>query len=253
MQSGWSVATISLPRESLELMPKGSVLTLSGDLVHEHVCQTLVKQTLKCYGRIDVLVNNAGVGLYAPPSNLEIDLLRRMVEVNFVAPLRLAQLVIPVMRRQRLGTIVNIGSVAGDVALPWTAGYCASKHALHAITDSLRRELRRDRIRAIKVCPGIVATSFRKNVLAGAPPRAVLKLRHVVSADAVAEAVFRGVRSKSTRTIYVPRIGRIFTAMQHLAPWMMDRYLDRFFTPTHDAAEPVVSMAAGRLEPGNDA
>ena len=105
----------------------------------------------------------------------------------------------------------------------------------------------------IKVCPGIVATSFRKNVLAGAPPRAVSNLRFVVSADAVAKAVFGVLRSRSPHTIYVPRIGRVFTAMQHLAPWLMDWYLDRFSGPTDDAAERVVAMAAARLEPGNDA
>jgi short-subunit dehydrogenase len=181
-----------------------------------------------------------------------MDLLRRMFDVNFVAPLLLSQLVIPAMRRQRSGTIVNIGSVAGDVALHWTAGYCASKSALHSVTDSLRRELRRDGIRVVKVCPGIVATDFRKNVLAGIPPPAVSNLRLVVSPEAVAKAVMRGVRSHSSQTIYVPGIGRVFTAMQHFTPWLMDWYLDRFSGPVYRATEPVETVAVGRLGQRDD-
>jgi short-subunit dehydrogenase len=253
VRDGWKVVTISLPGESFQPMPKNSVLTLSGDLVNEDVRQSLVEETLKRFGRIDVLVNNAGVGLYAPPSNVEIDLMRRMFEVNLVAPLRLAQLVVPSMRKQGFGTIVNISSVAGAVALPWTAGYCASKFALHSVTDSLRRELRGEGIRVVKVCPGIVDTAFRRNVLAGAPPSGVSDLKRVVSAGEVAEAVFAGVKSKSTNTIYVPKIGRVFTAMQNLSPWLMDWYLDWLSKPGDRGPAPVFSMAASQAEPGDSA
>jgi NAD(P)-dependent dehydrogenase (short-subunit alcohol dehydrogenase family) len=249
--SGWNVATVHKPEESSTPVPQSSVLSFSGDIAAKDVRESVVEQTLARYGRIDVLVNNAGVGLYGPPSSLDLELLRRMLEVNFFAALHLAQLVIPCMRRQRSGAIVNIGSVGGEVALPWSAGYCASKYALHTVTDSLRRELRRDGIRVVKICPGIVSTDFRKNVLSGVAPPLVLNLRRMVTPDAVAEAVFRGVRSHSSRTIYIPRIGRLFTATQHFFPWLMDWYLGGLSAPEQAAPDPIA--VSGRVGSGDAA
>lgn len=245
VENGWAVATVALPGEDFEDRADGAVEVLSGDLTDEDVRRRLIEGTLERWGRIDALVNNAGVGLYAPASNVDTDRLRRVFDVNFTAALRMAQLVVPTMRRQGAGTIVNIGSVAGEAALPWAAGYGASKAALHAVTDCLRRELRQDGIRVVKVCPGIVATEFRKHALGGVAPSEVLKLRFVVSAEAVAEAVWRGVKSGTGRTIYVPRIGRVFTAMEHLCPWLMDWYLGRLSKPNRVPTRSVGEVGAG--------
>jgi short-subunit dehydrogenase len=178
---------------------------------------------------------------------------RLLFEVNVMAALRLTQLVIPIMRRQRSGSIVNIGSVAGDVSLPWAAGYAASKYALHGITDSLRRELRREGIRVVKVCPGIVATDFRKHVLFGSAPSSVKNLRPVVSAEAVADAVLRGVESGSSCSIYVPRIGRAFSVLGTLFPGVMDWYLGRLFVSFGKPVAVVGSMVSEGAESGEGA
>lgn len=200
---------------------------VTGDLTDEHVRRKYVEETIGHFGRIDALINNAGIGLYATPSCLSIDLFHRLVEVNVAAPLALAQLVIPMMRRQGSGVIANVGSVAGSVSLPWAAGYCASKFAMHALTDSLRRELRGQGIRVVKICPGIVDTRFREHGLGGNPPENVRGLRLVVPPELVASAIFRAVRSSSCSTVYVPRIGRLFCAIQNCWPGLMDWYLSR--------------------------
>jgi short-subunit dehydrogenase len=153
--------------------------------------------------------------------------------VNVLAPLAMAQLVIPAMRRQGGGTIVNIGSVAGLVSLPWAAGYSASKFAVDAVTDSLRRELRRDCIRVLQVCPGIVATAFRDHVLAGTAPPEVSRIRRVVSADHVASKIHRAVERRQS-VLYVPRIGRLFALADAIAPWLMDWYLSRYSRDARD-------------------
>ncbi len=197
-----------------------------GDIGGEGVRRRIVELAVERFGRIDVLVNNAAVGLYAPPSTVPIDLTRRLFDVNVVAPLALAQLVIPVMRRQRSGAIVNLGSVGGVVSLPWSVVYCASKFAMHAVSDSQRRELARDGIHVMKVCPGIVDTRFRENVLAGVAPGDVAAIRRVVSPEAVAEGILRGLRSRS-RNVYVPAIGKIFMTMEFLMPRLMDWYIAR--------------------------
>ena len=249
LDRGWNVSTVSLPGENLKRWCSDRVLVIEGDLTSEQVRRTAVEQTLERFHRIDALVNNAGVGLYATPSTLPPVLLQRLFDVNVVAPLALAQLVIPVMRRQRSGAIVNVGSVAGHVSMPWAAGYCASKFAMHAVSDSLRRELRKDGIRVVKICPGIVATRFRENVLAGSVLTKLEDLRPVVSPERVAATIVRAVESRWHHTMYVPEIGRLFSAVQHFCPPLMDWYLGRL------SAEQVVCSTsdhglAHAVEPG---
>jgi len=108
--------------------------------------------------------------------------------------------------------------------------YCATKWALHCIDDSLRRELKRYGIRVIKLCPGIVDTNFRDHVLAGKAPRLVEDIRRVVTPDQVAAALVRAVE-RDRRTVYVPRIGLPFTALEVLSPALMDWYLTRNYRP----------------------
>ena len=122
------------------------------------------------FGRIDLLINNAGVGLYAPSHTAPMDEARRMWELNFFAPLDLIQRVAPSMKQQRSGVIVNVGSIAGKMTLPWFTLYSASKYAIGSLTDGLRMELRSFGIHTMTVCPGYVNTRFQQNVLHGTPP-----------------------------------------------------------------------------------
>lgn len=124
------------------------------------------------------------------------------------------------MRSCRTGVIVNVGSAGGRVALPWAAMYCASKFAVHAINDSLHRELRGDGIVVAKVCPRIVDTKFRDHVLAGLPPGPVADIRRVISADSVARAIIHGIEAGS-QTISVPPIARAFMALESVSSRVM--------------------------------
>jgi short-subunit dehydrogenase len=164
------------------------------------------------------------VGLYAPPSTVNVELARRMFDVNVFAPLALSQLAIAVMRKQGGGAIVNVGSVGGYVSLPWAVMYCASKFALHAVSDSQRRELAKEGIRVTKVCPGIVDTEFREHVLGGAAPPKVADIKRVVSPDQVAATIVKAART-GAHTLYVPQIGRLFTALDAISSRVMDWYL----------------------------
>src|SRR5579884_4000218 len=155
-----------LPADGFETGERDGVLTTAGDITETGTRELLIARTIDRFARIDVLINNAGVGLYAPPSTVPIDLTKRMFDVNLFAAAALTQAVLPEMRRRYAGSIVNMGSVGGYSSLPWAVMYCATKFALHAYSDSLRRELRGSGIRVTKVCPGIVDTSFRDHVLA---------------------------------------------------------------------------------------
>jgi short-subunit dehydrogenase len=222
--AGWRVSSVGLPGDHADTTAFRTVVSILGDITDKRVRELAVERTLIAYGRIDVLINNAAIGLYASPSTTPQELFMRLIDVNVCAPLALAQLVLPAMRKQASSTIVNVGSVAGTVALPWAAAYSASKAALHAIHDSLRRELHATSVHLMKVAPGIVDTDFRARVLAGEPPRAVRAIRRTVSPDTVAAAILQGIR-KRRKTVYVPKIGALFALIGNIAPGVMDHYL----------------------------
>ncbi len=215
----------------LERLGGPDVLVVPGDITSEQVRRDIVEQTLVRYERIDVLVNNAGVGLYASPTGVQLDLMSRLFDANVFAALAMAQAVIPTMRSAGSGSIVNVGSVAAFSSLPWAAAYCASKSALHSLNDALRRELRADRIHVMKICPGIVDTDFRSNVLGGAAPARVVSIRSVVTPEAVAAAILNGVENRR-QTVYVPEIGRLFRLVELVSPRLMDWYTRRLAEST---------------------
>lgn len=225
-REGANLVLSALVAPGNDLAESDGLVHCVGDITDENVRRRIVQLAEDRFSRIDILINNAAVGLYAPPSTAPADVTARLFEVNVFAPLALTQLVIPVMRRQRSGAIVNMGSVGGGVSLPWAVAYCASKFAIHAISDSQRRELARDGIHVMKVCPGIVDTRFRENVLAGKAPEEVESIRRVVSAEQVAAGILGGLRSRR-RNVYVPAIGKLFMAMEFLSPRLMDWYIAR--------------------------
>jgi short-subunit dehydrogenase len=199
-----------------------------GDITVEAFRETIFRRTIDQFGRIDILINNAGVGLFVPPSTVDVQVSKRLFDVNVFAPLALMQLVIPQMRSQHSGTIVNVGSLGGSVSFPWAGIYCASKFAMHGINDALRRELSASGIRVIRVCPGPVRTSFNEHALSGKAPQRVTRLRRLasVSPDQVAKAIVKAIESRG-RIVYVPSTARVFMAAEFFASRAVDWYLRR--------------------------
>ncbi|SEN55897.1 oxidoreductase [Nonomuraea pusilla] len=130
------------------------------DVTEEEHLQRAVRTVLDEQGRIDVLVNNAGAVLHGAVEDTPLTMARDEFEVNLFAPARLVQLVLPHMRRQESGTIVNVSSVGGELAFPLGAWYYASKHALEAFSDTLRMETGPFGIDVVVIQPGIIRTGF---------------------------------------------------------------------------------------------
>lgn len=209
---------------SPEPLPEG-VLGVYGDLRLPEVRQRLVHQTLERFGRIDGLINNAGVGLYAPASGTAVSDAQSMFEVNLWAPLHLVELARPYLRQAGEGFIVNVGSVGGWVTLPWATMYCASKYAMHALSEGLYRELRGEGIHVMLTVPGIVQTNFRDNVLSGTPPPRVEQIRYVISPNDLAQAIVEGI-VRRRRIVVLPKIARLFAFLNYAFPWLMDWYCE---------------------------
>jgi short-subunit dehydrogenase len=144
-----------------------------------------------------------------------------MVGVNIWAPLRLTQLVVPTMREQKSGAIVNISSVAGRIGVPYYATYCASKFAMRGFSESLRRELRPDGIHVMAVYPGGTATDMLENVEF---ERFALV---IATAQQVGRAIMRGVRWRQPEVF--TNIGEsLFSRANDVMPWGFDLGMELF-------------------------
>ena len=218
-------ARLSLTARSAEGLARAggaSALITAGDLTMEETRRRVVEGTLERFGAIDILINNAGVGVYGPPWNAAMDDIRRMMELNFFALLGMIQLVTPHMRRRKSGMIVNVGSIGGKIPLPWITSYSASKYAVTALTEGLRMELRGDSVKTLLVCPGYVTTGFQQHVRAGSAPDSVVRARRMAITPAeCARAIRRGVE-REARTILAPKAGWLLVAAARLCPWLVE-------------------------------
>lgn len=166
----------------------------------------LVARALEIDGRIDGLVNNAGVGGKASVL-ADDDAVAQMIDVNLMAPIRLMRAVVPIMREQRRGSIVNIGSVAGEVGI--SGAYSATKFALRGMTDSVRRELAGTGIGVTLIEPGYIQTGFNSRTNLPGP-------------EIVAAAVERALR-RPRRRIVVPARYRAAITLSNALPFLTDR------------------------------
>jgi len=146
--------------ESLDPVSASGGHALAMDVTSEMDLERVVRTILGQEGRLDVLVNNAGFGLYGAAGDVPLNQARYQLEVNLFGPARLVQLVLPQMRERRSGTIVNVSSMGGEIAFPLGAWYHASKHALEAYSDALRQEVKRFGVDVVLIQPGLIKTEF---------------------------------------------------------------------------------------------
>jgi short-subunit dehydrogenase len=226
---GALLSLMARSEDKLKEVANADAVITAGDLMNAAVRNRVVERTMERFGRIDILINNAGIGLYAPAWKAPLDQAHVMFELNFFAPLAMIQLVTPQMRERRSGMIVNIGSIAGKVTLPWFTVYSATKFALGALTEGLRMELAGDGIRTMVVCPGYVKTDFQAHALAGQAPNRLLKGRKfAITPEQCARAVARGVE-RNARTVVTPAIGWALIALQRLFPTLVERQMRKIY------------------------
>ena len=220
-------ARLSVTARSEEALRRAApgALVIPGDITHEETRRAVVEHTLERYGSIDALIHCAGAGLYLPSWEAPMEEARRLMELNFFALLGMTQLVAAHMRARREGCIVNVGSIAGKVTLPWLTLYSASKAAVGALTEGMRMELRRDGVRTMLVCPGYVRTNFQRNALAGQPPARVVQGRvFAIDAAQCAAAIRRGLE-RDARTVVTPRACWILAALAGVFPALVEERL----------------------------
>ncbi|RLN28286.1 hypothetical protein C2845_PM05G00500 [Panicum miliaceum] len=190
--------------------------TLPLDVTSESSVEAAVRRVLSDHGRIDVLVNNAGVGCTGPLAELRPESVRRAMDVNFLGQVRTVRAVAPHMARRGSGRVVNVGSVVGRAATPWAAPYCASKAAVHAATDALRLELRPFGVHVVAVVPGAVRSGLGRANAAG-----------LAAAGRGEWRLYRGARPP--REIVYGHMTLLFAALAAAPGWARDAFFARRF------------------------
>ncbi len=219
---GASVVAAARSVEKLEDLARrnaaAGVLVVEADVADRESVEAMVGRTVENFGRLDVLVNNAGLGLSGRIAELRSEDLRYVFEVNTIGPLNCVQAALP--RMGIGGRIINVSSVVGKRAIPKVGGYCSTKFAQNALSDSLRVEVADRGISVSSVYPGTTRTSFRdnsrrtKNEKRGWRPKGVTPEK---VAKRIAAAAERGPRD-----VYVTASDRLFVAGVTLFPGLTD-------------------------------
>jgi len=197
-------------------------VALSCDVRNSEEIDRVLALTLHHFKRVDVWINNAGHGLLDSLAQVDMAACHELFETNFFGALSAMQAVIPVMRQQGEGTIINISSVAGHIPMPFHAAYSATKFAMNAIGKAARVELKGDGIHVLTICPGYVRTAFSENAVRGNELKRVRpdSVRGI-SAERVARATLKGYL-KRKREVIVPWTMHVPVAIYHLCPALVE-------------------------------
>ncbi|MGO9086213.1 MAG: SDR family NAD(P)-dependent oxidoreductase [Candidatus Sulfotelmatobacter sp.] len=194
----------------------------SCDVRHSEEIDRVLSLTVHHFHRVDVWVNNAGHGLLDSVAQVEMPAFRELFDANLFGAVSAMQAVIPIMRQQGGGTIVNISSVAGHIPLPFHAAYSATKFALNAIGKGARLELKKDGIHVLTVCPGYVRTAFSEHAVQGRELKYVRPASvRGIAAERVARATLQGY-FKQKREVIVPWTMHLPVKLYQLFPAMVE-------------------------------
>lgn len=212
------------------------VLAVPTDVTDRGQVGRLIGEARARFGRVDILICNAGVGLYSPVEEMPDEALRRVFEVNFFGVVGCVQEALPSMREQGAGLIQFVSSVIGKRAVPGYSGYCATKFALYALAESLRLELAGTGVLVQTVYPAFTETDFSKNAVIRRPPHAAPRIAPM-PAEAVARQMLRAAR-RGSRDHIVTVSGRILSLANALAPGLVDEIMTHLLGPGGRGALP---------------
>ncbi len=230
-QAGVDLVLVARRRERLDALAAELASTgrrvecVAGDVTDPDVRQRCLQTADAALGGLDLLVNNAGVSRAGRFVEADPDALRRIMEVNFFAPVEWIRAALPLLRQSGRGLVVNVGSILGHRALPRRSEYCASKFALRGMSEALRAELAAEGVGLIVVSPGTTESELYDREPAGQNdpwPKPTAQ-----SAAAVARATVRAIRT-GRREEFPNLRGRLLVLANRIAPGLVDRWMRRY-------------------------
>jgi short-subunit dehydrogenase len=213
--------------------------SLHVDVTIESDCKKLIDKTIERYGRLDILINNAGISMRAIFGEVEISVLKRLFDVNFWGAVYCTRYTLPYLIASK-GTVVGMSSLAGIVGLPARTGYSASKYALHGFLETLRIENLKNGLHVLIMCAGFTKSDIRKKALTadgtpqGFTPREEEKM---MSPEKVARSIVKALKWKRNLVILTFE-GRVIALLKRIAPRLVE-----YFAYLRMAREPETPLA----------
>ncbi|MCB0657649.1 MAG: SDR family oxidoreductase [Saprospiraceae bacterium] len=213
-----------------------NILIVKTDVTNPTDCQNLIRETILRFRRVDVLINNAGISMRAMLRDLDLDVLHRVMDVNFWGAVYCTKYALPYILEQH-GSIVGISSISGKHGLPGRTGYSASKFAMEGFLESLRIEHLPENLHVLVACPGFTATNIRVNALdgygqpQGESPRDELQM---MTADQVAKAIAWAIKHRKRDLILTAQGFGVFW-LQKFFPSFVDRTIFRTMAKEPDS------------------
>jgi short-subunit dehydrogenase len=200
-------------------------LALTCDVRHREEIDRVVGLTMHHFNKIDIWVNNAGHGLLDSAAAVSMADVRETFETNLFGAMESLQAVLPIMKQNRTGAIINISSVAGHIPIPYHGVYSATKFGMNAVGKAARIELADSGINVLTVCPGYVRTDFSANARRGAEPKRIRpKASRGITAERVARAVLKGYLH-GKREVIVPWTMIPVVKIYQLLPGLVERVM----------------------------
>lgn len=238
--SGAGFQVIGTSRNTSRVTPGDGVTFLDLDVTSDESVANVVGQVIERFGRIDVLVNNAGVGTSGAAEEVSVAQAQSVFDVNVFGLMRMTKAVLPHMRAQGSGRIINVSSVFGFVPQPYMSTYVASKHAVEGYSESLDHEVREHGVRVLLVQPANTNTPFDANLVQADTPLAVYARQREVFADimaalmkdgddpaVVAKVIVAAASDPKANLRYTagPRAGRVSTLRRIIPARVFDRQI----------------------------
>ena len=200
------------------------VLSVICDVSKEDDCKKLIEEAVNRFGNIDVLINNAGISMRALFNDVELDVIRKVMAVNFWGTVYCTKYALPFLLKSR-GSLVGISSIAGKKGLPGRAGYSASKFAMEGFLETIRTENLKNHLHVLVACPGFTSTNIRLNALSEKGLPQTSSPRHeekMMSPEKVANFIYKAVLNRK-RDLILTTNGKLTLWMNKFFPSFMDK------------------------------
>lgn len=219
------------------LKAKGvEVLSVRCDVSIEEDCRQLIASAVKAFGTVDVLINNAGISMRALFADLDLQVIRKLMDTNFWGTVYCTKYALPYLLKNK-GSVVGVSSIAGKKGLPGRTGYSASKFAMEGFLETLRNENLRNGLHVLVACPGFTASNIRSTALSkdgtmqGGSPR---NEQSMMQPEEVAEAIYYAVQ-KRKRDLILTASGKITFWMNKFFPAWIDRLVYKHMSKEPDS------------------
>jgi short-subunit dehydrogenase len=221
--------------QELEKQHAVRAIAVQCDVTREEDCEQLIKQAVLTFGRVDVLINNAGISMRALFQDVDLKVLRSLMDVNFWGAVYCTKYAMPEILKSK-GSIVGVSSIAGYKGLPGRTGYSASKFAMNGFLDALRVENLKTGVHVMTACPGFTASNIRNTALnknGVSQGESSLEEEKMMTAEEVAKIIADGIE-KRARTLIMTGQGKMTVTLSKLLPALLDKLVYNVFAKEKD-------------------